>query len=591
MKHAKTLLYCPFLLIAVTATSLFAVPLGTAFTYQGRLDFNGGTAPNGVYLMYFTLHDASSNGNQIASQPTNAVSVTNSLFVVNLDFGAAAFVGDARWLQINVRTNGGVATNLSPRVRIAPTPNAIYAATAGTVTNGAIRPGHLATPGAPGANQVLGYDGASLAWLPGGGAASVWTLNGTSAYYNQGRVGIGTTTPLAGLEIFREWDTQHGALTLRAQRPTMRLTGGPETGNRSWLVHLSGNGPGNLEFFRDEAGSWANVMSLAPNGNVGIGITSPASKLDVRHSSGIAVFGESTAGVGVFGRSATGEAVHGESGGSFAAVVGVNLAGGAGVYGESRGAGAALFGRSTTGEAVHGESSSDIAAVVAVNSGQGAGLYGENQGSGVGVFGESRGSGVGVFARSLTGSAIRGESSTTFATLVGVNTANGTGVYGESLGGGYGGYFVGRVRVGVLEIAGGADLAEPFPMKEEIVEKGSVVVIDEEHPGRLQRSTRAYDTRVAGIVSGANGISPGISLKQERVLDQGENVALTGRVYVKADASFGPIKPGDLLTTSDTPGHAMKVTDSLRAQGAILGKAMSALSGGTGLVLVLVTLQ
>jgi hypothetical protein len=142
-----------------------------------------------------------------------------------------------------------------------------------------------------------------------------------------------------------------------------------------------------------------------------------------------------------------------------------------------------------------------------------------------------------------------------------------------------------------LTILGGCDLAEPFPMKEESIEKGAVVVIDEEHPGRLKLSTSAYDTRVAGIVSGANGINPGIALKQEGALDQGENVALTGRVYAKADASFGAIKPGDLLTTSDTPGHAMKVTDHAKAQGAILGKAMSALAEGKGLVLVLVTLQ
>ncbi len=66
---------------------------------------------------------------------------------------------------------------------------------------------------------------------------------------------------------------------------------------------------------------------------------------------------------------------------------------------------------------------------------------------------------------------------------------------------------------------------------------------------------------------------------------------MTGRVYVQADATFGAIKPGDMLTTSETPGHAMKVTDHARAQGAILGKAMSGLKEGTGTVLVLVTLQ
>ena len=146
------------------------------------------------------------------------------------------------------------------------------------------------------------------------------------------------------------------------------------------------------------------------------------------------------------------------------------------------------------------------------------------------------------------------------------------------------------VSVRTLTIRGGADLAEPFAMPEEIA-KGSVVVIDDAHPGKLKLSAEAYDTRVAGIVSGANGINPGIALHQEGVVEGGQNVALSGRVYVHADAAFGAIKPGDLLTTSDTPGHAMKVTEPGKAQGAILGKAMSELKTGKGMVLVLVTLQ
>jgi hypothetical protein len=146
-------------------------------------------------------------------------------------------------------------------------------------------------------------------------------------------------------------------------------------------------------------------------------------------------------------------------------------------------------------------------------------------------------------------------------------------------------------EVKTLRITGGADLAEPFAIREENIKKGSVVVIDEHNPGHLKLSTQAYDTRVAGVVSGANGIKPGISLHQEGAIEGGENVALSGRVYVQADAGFGAIKPGDLLTTSETPGHAMKVTDHAKAQGAILGKAMSGLKEGKGMVLVLVTLQ
>jgi len=117
------------------------------------------------------------------------------------------------------------------------------------------------------------------------------------------------------------------------------------------------------------------------------------------------------------------------------------------------------------------------------------------------------------------------------------------------------------------------------------------VVIDEDNPGHLKMSDGAYDTRVAGVVSGANGINPGIQMQQQGLLEGGKNVALTGRVYVQADAAFGAIKPGDLLTTSDVPGHAMKVADHSKAQGAVLGKAMTGLKEGRGKVLVLVTLQ
>jgi len=144
-----------------------------------------------------------------------------------------------------------------------------------------------------------------------------------------------------------------------------------------------------------------------------------------------------------------------------------------------------------------------------------------------------------------------------------------------------------------VHVMGGADLAEPFnSVDANKLEPGMVVTIDAENPGQLVLAEAAYDKKVAGIVSGANGISAGMTMSQEGTPASGSvPVALTGRVYAWADASYGAITPGDLLTTSDTPGHAMKVTDHGRAQGAIIGKAMSKLSEGKGLVLVLVTLQ
>ncbi|MBI3950051.1 MAG: hypothetical protein HY314_06315, partial [Acidobacteria bacterium] len=151
---------------------------------------------------------------------------------------------------------------------------------------------------------------------------------------------------------------------------------------------------------------------------------------------------------------------------------------------------------------------------------------------------------------------------------------------------------VGMVKAQVLQITG-ADIAEPFNLTDtQAVQPGMLVAIDANNPGHLRMADKAYDRTVAGVISGANGINTAVIMKQEGTLADGSHwVALSGRVYCWADASNGPIEPGDLLTTSDTPGHAMKVTDHIRAQGAIIGKAMTSLKQGQGLVLVLVTLQ
>ncbi len=150
----------------------------------------------------------------------------------------------------------------------------------------------------------------------------------------------------------------------------------------------------------------------------------------------------------------------------------------------------------------------------------------------------------------------------------------------------------GETTTDVLHITGGADLAEPFPIEAPApLDPGTVVVIDPRTPGSLVESAIAYDRRVAGVISGAGGVNAGLTLGQRDRLGEGQDVALTGRVYVKATAGPHPIVPGDLLTTSDLPGHAMAAVDHDRSHGAIIGKAMTGLETGTGLVLVLVNLQ
>lgn len=149
----------------------------------------------------------------------------------------------------------------------------------------------------------------------------------------------------------------------------------------------------------------------------------------------------------------------------------------------------------------------------------------------------------------------------------------------------------GMTTTSTLTITGGSDLSEPFHLTGQDIPKGAIVIIDDKHEGQLKESQQAYDTRVAGILSGARGISPGISMHQRGALEGGKDIALSGRVYALADASNGPIKPGDLLTSSDVAGHCMKATDVSRSRGAIIGKAMSTLMKGRGTVLVLVSLQ
>lgn len=150
-----------------------------------------------------------------------------------------------------------------------------------------------------------------------------------------------------------------------------------------------------------------------------------------------------------------------------------------------------------------------------------------------------------------------------------------------------------RITTDELEIKGGSDLAEHFnPSGNEWLRPGSVVCIDEKHEGALRLSVEANEKGVIGVVSGANGIKPGMLMGQEETLAHGNiPVALVGRVYVLADATYGEIRPGDLLTSSDTPGHAMRVRKFRKAQGAILGKALTTLKEGRGYVLVLIALQ
>jgi hypothetical protein len=224
---------------------------------------------------------------------------------------------------------------------------------------------------------------------------------------------------------------------------------------------------------------------------------------------------------------------------------------------------------------------------------QSAGVYGESvqQGvfghstdsAGTGVYGSSVGAGFGVRGESAEGIAVKGQSF-------------GTGIAVQGIGGRLAGHFEGDVEitrnlnVGVDVILAGADCAEDFDIAGfENVESGTVMVIDEE--GALRISDQPYDKKVAGVISGAGEYKPGLILDRKRSKNDRKPIALIGKAYCKVDVSYGAIEVGDLLTTSPTPGHAMKADDPMKAFGSVIGKALRPLREGQGLIPILIALQ
>ncbi|MGO8679274.1 MAG: hypothetical protein ACLQVX_25825 [Limisphaerales bacterium] len=604
---------------------------GTAFTYQGRLN-DGGSPANGSYDMAFSLFGAGSGGSQVGGTLTRtAVGVTNGLFTAALDFGAGVFTGANLWLDISVRTNGGGAfSELVPRQPLTPTPYAIMANSASNLL------------GSLPASQLAGT--IALAQMPG----AVITNNETGVTLGNVTIGGSLNLPatatlssggnsfLAGLSIDENGqntgNVNANALVFGAP---YGLTGEGVASKRS------GANPFDLEFYTD----FQNRVTIGQNGDVGIGTATPSETLEINGTSRLdgndmylRAGTDHNHGLGyrasVSAIPTDGPFLYGWSGGALGTTgpemialkwdwhgniwVSNNLSVVAGLNVDPNNlnvgnvnANSLTFGASS-GEGVaskrSGSNPYDLEFYTAF---QNRMTIGQNGNVGIGtstptetleINGPSRIDDNDMYLRAGTD----GNHGLGYRDIINGVTIDGPFIYGWN-GGALGTQnpqsvtlwwnYEGNVWVSnnlsaaSLTVRGGADVAEPFPVTGNQVEPGTVMVIDDANPGQLRRSTQAYDTRVAGIISGAGGIQPGLSLQQEGVLDHGQKVALSGRVYVLADASMGPIKPGDLLTTSGAPGRAMKAGDHLRAQGAILGKAMTELKEGDGLVLVLVTLQ
>ncbi len=601
-------------------------PVSNAFTYQGELS-NGGALVNQNCDFEFRLFDKVIGGTQQGATVSLVnQAVTNGRFAVSLDFGAE-FYGEARWLEIRVKPSGlGFYTTLAPRQELTATP---YALGLRLPFQG------VADENVGSAFEIINND---MGWAatfrndnPANtdAALNVTSMSGPAAqlWHELGGMGLVSRNPGSGTAVLAEIQGTEADSTAIYGAIQNAAGGSFSTAVRGENFSLD---PQTIGVWGSSDGSGYGVYGNSLSGRGVFGETTSDFGWGVygraAGRSGVGVYGEhsSTIGVspGVHGLTASTEptsvGVRGEATGrstqgvtygvlgTSSAVQGVGVRGDSyiGVEGDGDLYGVRGVSSATLGQGVRGEGGArgvygigDEAGVVGEAgdvSSFGVWAIGSGSANGNPALRADNSGGAGIFA--FADRAIEGE-----GTEFGVRgvTWEATGVGGTFTNYADGGVALsasGRVEVAgtiscnVLEIQG-ADLAEKFPVSEP-VEPGTVVSIDPANPGKLRMSRGEYNRCVAGIVSGANGLNAGTILGHLPGHEDAPPIALSGRVWVKCDARSGAISPGDLLTTSETPGHAMVATDAARMNGAVLGKAMTALAKGqTGLVLVLVNLQ
>jgi cytoskeletal protein CcmA (bactofilin family) len=134
------------------------------------------------------------------------------------------------------------------------------------------------------------------------------------------------------------------------------------------------------------------------------------------------------------------------------------------------------------------------------------------------------------------------------------------------------------------------DVAERFRVEATAnYQPGMLMVIGES--GALEACTSPYDRRVIGVISGAGTHRPAVTLAAFQSQVATVPVALVGTVFCLVDADLEPVKAGDLITSSETPGHAMRASDPMKSFGAIVGKALEPLSEGRALIPIVISLQ
>ena len=533
-------------------------------------------------------------------------------------------------------------------VEVVPGISTTNARITATVTGGT---GSVLLAGAQIANSsqdASGFDmtfsGALLGGSPGGGGL-------TSVIHDSTLVGSGTGASPLGINpaaVVTSLDGLHGAVTVAAgSNITVTPSGSTLTiassgGAGGLTLPFSGNAtdPNNAVFQitnQDSSGDsvgifasskggagihgdtgglgfgtfpTAGVVGTAPSivGTYGVfGLVGGASVAGVRghHTSiGSGVWGSSDRGTGVVGTSgATG------SGGNQTFAIGVSgnaadigVRGNSNIYGVFGQSGSAssentslnvphagVWGDSKDGYGVAG--TSDNANAIHGLSKTGNGVFGESD-SGHGVTGDSSATGINgaaIFANSTAsnGIALYATNDGTDSAIVATNGSTEGFVFkGFGAGGGIPAFFVtslGDVSAHGSISPNSLDYADRLPAASGMT-PGDVVAIGSN--GIIRKTTRANDSAVAGVYS----TKPGVEGRDEAERRTTVPVALAGRIPVKVTTQNGPIRPGDLLVSSDVPGRAMRAPGS-PAPGTVIGKAMEPLDHGAGTIEMLVMLR
>jgi hypothetical protein len=583
------------LMAGVPAT--LAIPLGSQWTYQGRLVLNGDPVV-GLADVQFQLFSSAGGGVPLATSTHLNQNITDGLFTVDaVQFGVTHFNGQECYIEVAVRAPAGVGayTTLTPRQRIAPTPYALqtrglYVDPALNVGIGTTSPldklhvdgGDIRLTGATARFQMFNFNGP-----PETETVEIIGTNATNGGEIRLYSGVGLLNVYAGADA-----NQAGLIQARNTNGDTRVQingsnnddGGAISvlaadGSNSVFIEGDSTNAGGRVGVRNAAGSSTvnliGAVDASGNGAIGVGESSPLAPMHVEGTS-LSLTGAALNSDDMIIEDA--DAVLGlysGNGGSFGSTIALGeMSGGAlvdkwGITRTTSGAGSEL--RFTYGaDANYGNNTS----VLRIGPDGLRGTDAELASGGYLVLGSPTGSNV-----AIDNNEMMARNNGAAATLTLNNEGGDVSIAPQ-----------GTTIVRVLQITG-ADVAERFPTNDK-AEPGMVMEIDPDNAGKLRIARGAYNRRVAGVVSGAGNLPVGAVLGNLTAGDNGPPVALSGRVWVMCDAGQRSVEIGDLMTTADLPGHAMAVCDNDRANGAMIGKAMTKLAQGEkGLVLVLVNLQ